>query len=252
MGQKRNAFNSGKIIVVRKLIALALSVAAIGFAAQQPWSFNLADFLGAKELPYDSPPQVIYRIDDHRFVTLEHYRDCNHGDAFYNDTKAGIRSYLGRGTVENFQGRVINADPTGRNLVFPAGTAPYTACSDRGCNPTMAYSTDGGATFHGMTYFEHSMDPFKDSKDYTVAATQDALYVSERLGETTDRTATTRYPMVPGFAYFAKQKLPDGQHIDFNAKAPTGLHTPSGQDHITCDASIKPTNPDAPLERDRQ
>jgi hypothetical protein len=134
-----------QIIVVRKLIVLILSVAAIGCAAKQPWSFNLADFLSAKELPYDSPPQVIYRIDDHRFVTLEHYRDCNHGDAFYNDTRTGIRSYLGRGNVENFQGRIINADSTGRNLAFPAATPPYTVCGngERGCNPTMAYSTDG-------------------------------------------------------------------------------------------------------------
>ena len=237
---------------VRKLIALALTALAIGCAAQQPWSFNLGDFLAAKELPYDSPSQVIYRLDDHRFVTLEHYRDCNHGDTFYNDSKAGIRTYLGRGTVENFQGRVINADPSGRNLVFPAATAPYTACSDRGCNPAMAYSTDGGATFRGMKYSEHNFDPFESSKNYTVAATKDAIYVSESLGETTDRTATTRYPMVPGFVYFAKEKLPDGMHIDFDAKVPLGLRTPSGQDRISCDASIKPTNPDAPLVRERQ
>ena len=40
---------------------------------------------------YDVPPQVIYRIDDHRFVTLENYRDCHHGVTYYNDAKQGIR-----------------------------------------------------------------------------------------------------------------------------------------------------------------
>ncbi|MFC4485549.1 hypothetical protein ACFO6P_26485, partial [Cupriavidus campinensis] len=42
-------------------------------------------------IDYDVPPQVIYRIDDHRFVTLENYRDCHHGVTYYNDTKQGIR-----------------------------------------------------------------------------------------------------------------------------------------------------------------
>ncbi|MEX3986122.1 hypothetical protein AB4Y45_45470, partial [Paraburkholderia sp. EG287A] len=207
------------------------------------------DFLSAKELPYDSPPQVIYRIDDHRFVTLEHYRDCNYGNTFYNDTKSGIHSYLGRGTVENFQGRVINADPTGRNLVFPAATPPHTVCGDgeRGCNPTMAYSTDGGRTFDGMTYIKGSFNPYEESKDFTITATTDAVYVTRKLGNTSSKTTTTKYPMRHGFVYLSKETLPAGMHIEHSVPAPGGMQTPSGQDHITCDASIKPTNPDAVL-----
>jgi hypothetical protein len=240
--------------VVRKLIILAVSVVALGCAAKQPWSFNSADFQAAKELPYDSPPQVIYRIDDHRFVTLEHYRDCNHGDTFYNDTKAGIRTHLDRGTVENFQGRVINADPTGRNLVFPTALPPHAFCGngERGCSLWMAYSTDAGVTFHGKTYTAHSFDPYQESKNFTIVVTRDAAYAIERFGDTTDKTSTTRYPLISGFIYSAKEKLPDGVHIDFDAQAPTGLRTPSGQDHITCDASIKPSSPDAPLNQDRK
>ncbi|MBW9108050.1 hypothetical protein JNB89_30335 [Paraburkholderia phenoliruptrix] len=224
----------------------------MGCATPQPWSFNLADFLMAKELPYDSPPQVIYRIDDHRFVTLEKYRDCNHGETWYNDTEAGIRSHLGRGLVENYQGRLINADPTGRNLVFPAATAPGTVCGDRGCNPMMAYSTDGGRTFNGMVYKDHSPDPYKGSMKFTVITTSDSVYVSETLDPDFNTVDTARYPMIPGFVYERRETLPEGKRIDFNASAPSGLRTPSGQDHITCDASIKPTNPDAPLVRGRQ
>ncbi|MEW6342485.1 MAG: hypothetical protein AB1704_17655 [Pseudomonadota bacterium] len=241
--------------MVRKLISLALSAATIGCAAQQPWSFNLGDFLAAKELPYDSPPQVIYHIDDHRFVTLEHYRDCNHGETFYNDTKAGIRSYLGRGTVENFQGRVINADPTGRNLVFPAATPPYTVCGngERGCNPTMAYSTDGGRIFDGVVYSKNNFDPFEYSKDYTISVTKDKLYVAKKWGD--DDAYVVEYPMMPNIDL--SRPYPPGITGDSFAasKRPgflSGIHTPSGQDHITCDASIRPTNPDAPLNQDRQ
>jgi hypothetical protein len=238
--------------VVRKVITFVVSAVTVGCAAQQPWSFNPSDFYNVKELPYDSPPQVIYRIDDHRFVTLERYRDCNHGEAYYNDTLGGIRSPFRRGTVENFQGRIVNADPTGRNLVFPSSKLPETICGDRGCTVTVAYSTDGGRSFHSMVYMRYSFKPCRDSRDYTFTATKDAVYITRKLGETTSRTSTDRYPMVPGFTYGDKPNLPDGSRIQFDAKVPAGLSTPSGQDRISCDASIKPTNPDVPLVNERQ
>ncbi|WP_346656240.1 T6SS immunity protein Tli3 family protein [Paraburkholderia phenoliruptrix] len=237
--------------MVRKIIALALSAAAIGCAARQPWSFNQGDFTMAKELPYDSPPQVIYRIDDHRFVTLERYRDCYHGETYYNDTKLAVRSYLGRGAVEDFQGRLINADPTGRNLAFPTAMPPGAFCGngERGCNLGLLYSTDGGRTFRGMVYFEHSFNPYVDTKAYTVVADGSRVYVSEARQS---KAYVVSYPLVPGYAYTGKDALPDGYEIKFDTTVPSGLRTPSGQDHITCDASIKPTNPDAPLVRGRQ
>src|SRR5262249_26294942 len=112
----------------RHAIALALTLTALqGCSKPQPYVFTLGDFLEAKVLPYDAPPQVIYRIDDHRFVTLEHYRDCNYGEAYYNDTRVGIRTGLGRASIEDFQGRLINADPSGKNLAFPSGAPPHLA-----------------------------------------------------------------------------------------------------------------------------
>ncbi len=233
--------------MVCNLTVLVLLMLMQACSAQPPYSFSLADFLRAKELPYDSPPQVIYRIDDHRFVTLERYRDCYHGETFYNDTKTGIRRVLGRGTVENFQGRVINADPTGMNLVFPSAVAPHTVCGDRGCNVVMAYSTDGGQTFHGMIYKEHSPNPFRDSKNYTIIATRDAMFIVNKPQETAERLFVERYPLVAGFVYGPRTELPDGLRIEYGAPLPANARTPSGQDRITCDASLKPTNPDAPL-----
>jgi hypothetical protein len=233
--------------MVRKSIALACLVVLQACAANQPRPFMLSDFLSAKELPYDSPPQVIYRIDDHRFVTLERYRDCHHGETFYNDTRVGIHQRLGRGTVENFQGRVINADPTRTNLVFPAAVAPHTVCGDRGCNIVMAYSTDGGKTFLGMVYKEHSPNPFMDSKEYTIIATKDSVYVSHKPNKTSERTVVTRYPLIPGFIYDGRNTLPDGKRIEFNASLPKDINIPAGQDRLICDDSIRPTNPDAKL-----
>ncbi|WP_080429882.1 hypothetical protein [Burkholderia ubonensis] len=222
--------------------------------ANEPFVFMLSDFMNAKVLPYDSPPQVIYRIDDHRFVTLEHYRDCNHGETFYNDTRVGIRQQLGRGDVENYQGNLINADSTGRNLVFPAAAPPHMATNDRGWAVELLYSTDGGKTFKSMDYMEHSFDLFEDSKGYVIAATRDKLYVAKKYQYRTDLTdydlmvdqypldpaVDLRKPYPPGFrsegAWASKRKI-----------LPNGLRTPSGQNQFTCDSAIKPTNPDAPL-----
>jgi hypothetical protein len=160
-----------------RIALIATAVAAMSGCrhSEPPYQFMLADFLAAKELPYDSPPQVIYRLDDHRYVTLERYRDCYHGDTWYNDTRAGIRYKLGRGGYEDYQGKLVNADPTGRNLVFPSAAPPHMASIDRGWAVGLAYSTDGGRTFHSMEYMPHSFDPFEDSKRYTVIASVDEL-----------------------------------------------------------------------------
>ncbi|WP_260434359.1 hypothetical protein [Burkholderia sp. Bp9090] len=209
-----------------------------------------------KELPYDSPPQIIYRIDDHRFVTLERYRDCHHGETYYNDTRAGIRKYLGRGMFENFQGRLINADPTGGNIVLPLAYPEGLVCGngEKGCVVPFWYSTDGGKTFATKIYMEHGFDAFENSKDYIVAATSDKLFIAKKYQYRMDRPeydlSVRQYSLVravdPG-----KPHPPifesDGAWASKRKLMPDGLRTPSGQDRITCDSSIKPTNPDALL-----
>ncbi|HDR9802816.1 TPA: hypothetical protein QDC55_000372 [Burkholderia cenocepacia] len=242
--------------MVRNLVIVTLMLLMQACSAQKPYSFSLADFLSAKELPYDSPPQVIYRLDDHRFVTLERYRDCYHGETFYNDTKANIRKKIGIGLFEDFQGRIVNADPTGMNIVLPLALPPRISCGDRGCAVPLWYSTDGGATFHLLTYMPHSFKPFEDSKDYTVAVTSDKLFIAKKFQYRSDRPeydlSVRQYTLAPSVDR-NKPYQPivesDGAWASKKKLMPDGLRTPSGQDRITCDASIKPTNPNAPLVR---
>ncbi|KVN44444.1 hypothetical protein WT12_23345 [Burkholderia territorii] len=247
--------------LMRHVIATIALVALVqGCTAQPPQrsAFRLSDFWSStlKELPYDSPPQIIYRIDDHRFVTLEHYRDCYHGDSYYNDTRAGIRKYLGRGMFENFQGRIVNADLSGTNIVLPLAYPPRAFCGngEKGCAVPFWYSTDGGKTFATKVYMDHSFNAFEDSKDYTVAATSDKLFVARKYQYRMDRPeydlSVRQYSLGPTVD---PEKLhpgifeSDGAWASNKKLMPDGLRTPSGQDRITCDASIKPTNPDAPL-----
>ena len=194
---------------------------------------------------YDVPAQVIYRIDDHRYVSFENYSDCFHGDAFYIDTRLGIRTDLGREGVENFQGKLINADPSGRNLVFPMAAPPHTACSDRSCSTPLIYSTDSGRTFHGMVYMK-TFNPFNRSKDYTMAANGDRLYVAEK---TQDDAYVIEYPLVQGIDLTKPYPLGVRGSSFTASRRPTylsGLRSPSGQDRFTCDASIRPSNPPRP------
>jgi hypothetical protein len=228
----------------KKLIVAVLILLLQGCANGGPQPFTYADFKNAKVLPYDSPPQVIYRIDDHRFITLERYRDCNYGDTYYNDTKASVRTYLGRGGLENYQGRLVLADPTERNIVIPSSAPPNFACSDRGCSISLIYSTDGGRTFDGNR-FMRSFDPFEDTKRYTVLVTSEAYFVEKRFDE--EFASVDRFPLYPGFKY-GQDTLPDHDKVQYNTKMPIGLHSPSGQERFSCNASIRPTNPDAPLK----
>ncbi|KWA28736.1 hypothetical protein WT39_13480 [Burkholderia territorii] len=237
--------------LMRHVIAtIALVVLMQGCTAQTPRhaSFGLGDFMSSalKELPYDSPPQVIYRIDDHRFVTLEHYRDCYHGDSYYNDTRAGIRKYLGRGMFENFQGRIVNADPSGTNIVFPLAYPDGLVCGngEKGCVVPFWYSTDGGKTFATKVYMDHSFNAFEDSKQYGTYVTQDRVYIEKKRQFD---SYIVSYPLIPGFVYDGKSGIPNNKHVNYDTSIPSGLRTPSGQDRIVCDASIKPTNPDAPI-----
>ncbi|WP_244107267.1 T6SS immunity protein Tli3 family protein [Burkholderia anthina] len=239
------------------VLIIALLALTQGCTAQTPRrpTFGLGDFMSSalKELPYDSQPQVIYRIDDHRFVTLERYRDCYHGESYYNDTHAGIRKFLGRGMFENFQGRIINADPTGANVVLPLAYPNGLVCGDgeKGCVVPFWYSTDGGKTFATKVYADHSFNSFEDSRRYTFAATKDKLFFAQvDYGNENGSAYVKEYPLIPGID-LSRPYPPGVRGSTFStSKRPNylyGVVTLSGQDRIACDTSIKPTNPDASL-----
>jgi len=218
-------------------VTLGLALLASGCAIPPPNQ--------PKEEPlYDVQPQVIYRIDDHRFISLENYRDCTFGKTYYNDSQQGIHLELGRGTFENYRGRLINADPSGRNIVIPSSRPPHYGCPDKGCNVSFYYSTDGGRTFQeGDYYIRNRQDPYEYSANYIVAAGSDRIYIAEKWGSRD--YSVLQYPLIPGID-LRKEYPPGVKGASFAAsKRPNyldGLRTPSGQEYIACDDSIRPTN----------
>ncbi|KPC49885.1 T6SS immunity protein Tli3 family protein [Amantichitinum ursilacus] len=145
---------------------------------------------------YDVDPQVIYRIDDHRYVTMENYPDCefkNHVSVDgiqvvrYHDDKMGINTEL-VASFAAYKGKLIIAAPGGRNLAFPS--TPWGACTygEKGCSVYIDYSTDGGITWGAIQYMQYATDIAR-TKEYSVVVTDDALYIQQ--GNATPR----QYPM---------------------------------------------------------
>ncbi|MBN4832543.1 T6SS immunity protein Tli3 family protein [Enterobacter hormaechei] len=137
----------------------------------------------------DAPPQVVYRIDDHRFLTLENYIACDKsGQIYYHDTKQGIKTRIDTvnrdyrkddGTliknylvgddqiqlknVENgimaYKG-ILLYDATNGALAFPYVNNTWSGCdNNRGCYQGAMVSIDGGRTFYNRIYEKSSNGP---------------------------------------------------------------------------------------------
>ncbi|MDT6961417.1 hypothetical protein QTN24_07890 [Cupriavidus sp. SZY C1] len=236
------------MIAYRHILGVLAMAAFLTTGCANP-SSNRSDEVSS----FDVPPQVIYRIDDHRFITLENYRDCRHGTTYYNDVRQGIRTKLGTDSVENYQGRLINADPTGRNIVIPSSEPPRRSCPDRGCNIAFIYSTDEGRSFRsGDYYIRNTWKPFLDSANYIVAATTDRIYIARKWGS--DDYYVVQYPLAPGIDLRPyRHGEPPRPEVKTTVRGETfsasrrpnyldGLRTPSGQEYVSCDDSIRPAN----------
>lgn len=244
-------------------VRLTLCLALVFFlSACQQWGYDAERNPGttASRTPpelhhYDVPPQVVYRIDDHRFVTLEGYNHCL-GYGWYNDTRTGVRTRIGLMWPTGFRGKLIIDDPTGMNVAIPR--VSRNVCGDRGCIDYVAYSTDGGRTFNWTQYdiHDHSFDPVADSDRYSVVVTKDSMYVTmfrrkykpihgtqapanpDAFDPQDGPSITDRFPLAPGYIYGMEAKLPEGVGIQFNATLPSGTRTPSGAERYTCDETI--------------
>jgi hypothetical protein len=185
----------------------------------------------------DVEPQVIYRIDDHRYVSLENYDHC-FGDTYFNNSKDGIRTKLGRGGIELFRGRLVIDDPTEKNLVF-ASAFPG-GCGSRGCDAALIYSTDGGRSFKSKLYMNNP-NPEKNSENYSILVAKDGFYLVKKISQTNGSTSVTKYPLVSGINL--EKPYPPNLHDEYLSGKPLPpLRTPSGQDRFICDSSIRPRN----------
>ncbi|MFS7381256.1 hypothetical protein AB6870_04120 [Rahnella inusitata] len=134
------------------LTACHIPTAADGFAMTTGGA-GLTEQSGVVEyMIYNVPPQVVYRIDDHRFFTLENYKDCDHGGiVYYNDTKLRKKIYISGGSSSNdilkrnptmeWQGEFIySAD---ENIIAYPFFVMYCASDHMDCSAGLLYELNG-------------------------------------------------------------------------------------------------------------
>ena len=193
---------------------------------------------------YDVDPQVIYRIDDHRYLLMSNYPDCDYARHFhypmdvprvyYRDDKLGISQQLSP-AVAYYRGKLIIDAPKGNTIAFPA--APIGGCTttDRGCaDPGITYSTDAGRTWQWMPFLPGRSSTPDNTSRYKIAVTDDAIF--------TDREGLVnhaiRYPVGHGISY-KPLVMPNGISIEGPFPSYKGK-SPSGMERLICNPAIKP------------
>ena len=141
--------------------------------------------------PIHNPPQVIYRIDKNRYLTLEDYSNCDDGSIYYHNDNKKIKTklwFLSRGTM-NYKGRFIWAAKNEDILALPFVRGDNDACGDplRGCAYSiLSASIDGGKKFSDIKFGAINSS---SSKNYTIVVTDDAIYFKSNLYPSTDKYA---------------------------------------------------------------
>ncbi|MDA8505293.1 hypothetical protein NNO02_22950, partial [Citrobacter sp. Awk 2] len=147
----------------------------------------------SRKVETDAPTQIIYRIDENRYLTLENYISCGKGgQVYYNDTQRGIKTHLGwdidfndfsyrlGNSVAAYQGIIVNGADNGY-LAFPgASTDQYCGSgrSERGCPVFFFFSADYGKTFIYKIIAEEYNTPERFSKLKVVVA-NDGVYLRD-------------------------------------------------------------------------
>ena len=87
------------VVVFIVLAVLSFTFLPILQTIGASFGFGLPSSSGGRavrDVEIDVEPQIVYRIDAHRFFTFEKYLDCNSGGfVYYNDTNKKIKKFAG-------------------------------------------------------------------------------------------------------------------------------------------------------------
>ena len=125
------------------------------------------------------PPQVVYRIDKNRYITMEKYTNCKDGWLYYhNDETKEVSQMSVTKEFLNYQGELIWAQKDDIFRVYPVVLSDNSTCGGnvRGCSSSFSYSTDGGKSFKNLNY---SVGSSSYSERYQVVISNNSLYVRD-------------------------------------------------------------------------
>ncbi|MBN3830776.1 hypothetical protein [Burkholderia sp. Ac-20344] len=185
---------------------------------------------------------VVYRIDDHRYISIRSPQICNghlDGNIYYNDTQSGVRKFVSfTGPMRNglYQGYyAVRTDPM--HIAIPA----ISFSQIRGMMLRIYYSHDGGRSFQGF-----SVGPYS-GEDNVVLLNGNDLYIARR-----NPMRPEDYSRSPGVVYDIDKDM--DRRVAFSAAPPTAfdkygkgvyryqvpfdLKSPSGETRWTCPIAI--------------
>ena len=154
-----------------------------------------------KELTVYGPPQVIYRIDNNRYFTLENYTRCENGQTFYNNKSKGIHTQISPSSGYLFKGRLFWLSTRDDRLAFPITRNDNKAVcmgSDKGCLNLIAVTANFGETRRYIPYGSYTQDPNGDTIDYDILVTDNEFYIIYYRGK--NRT----YPVIDRWVFDEK------------------------------------------------
>lgn len=191
----------------------------------------------AEEIKSYGPPTVIYRIDDHRFFTLEQYSEKRGGVTYYNNSLKGIHQRLIGSSACRYQGRLIWATDRDDAFVFPGILSKrYSRCAGTktACVNSLLVTLDGGKNFRptngnfgGNT---HSPGPY--SSRFDIIVTNEGFYLgksSYRLNnDKLDDPWWRKFYFDPTDSNYVHSSVGDKE------TPPSSLKTPSDQTRFDC------------------
>ncbi|WP_456310964.1 T6SS immunity protein Tli3 family protein [Serratia proteamaculans] len=184
-----------------------------------------------RDVEIDVEPQVVYRIDDHRFFTFEKYLACNSGGfVYYNDTKRGIKKFAGSEGKDKKPQNEVSVMQQNDVLSFKGGFI-YAAGDDVIAYPgrNVSYKYGGSKYF---IIFESIKSPSKDS---LMKISYSSIPVIIK-----DNSIITKVASMS--EYYREHKVPlDPEVFDLVNDEELGLDVVSLDDHFHCDDNIKPT-----------
>ncbi|MFU0965866.1 hypothetical protein [Kluyvera ascorbata] len=231
-----------KTKIILWTVSTLVLLAAIGYgvlvllaiAATGGWGYGIPSGSTGKVdnrvIRTNAPPQVIYRVDKDRFLTLENYISCDKGGTVYfNNTAQGIKtklagsddmnSRLETNDILGYKGTVIN-NATNGDLVFP--DAPTGFCSNNGCDIGSFKSIDNGRSFRYVS-FSQSFDASNLSRKYELIVLDEYFFVRKSPGVI--------------FKYSTGREA----YLDTVPRIPVQpLIDPAGDMYYHCDSNIKP------------
>ncbi|WP_157259188.1 hypothetical protein [Burkholderia ubonensis] len=190
----------------------------------------------ARGTPISSyPERLVYRIDDHRYITIQGNRNCV-GMIWYYDTRLGVRTAvaatgltLGSGAFGGYY--AINSE----YVVIPA--IEFSQMS--GSLMYIYYSHDGGRTFKSFLWGVYVSGKYSGIENVVVLDGK-SLYITRKDRRPPNDVYTARfYDVSQDVAVDESQYAlpPNGRFIEYR-RVPFTLKSPSGLTTWTCPAAI--------------